>query len=96
MANNDGSRGLGNRELGDFASPSASFAHSFAIILSDDEDMPQYTRVIFLGCGGVLKYKMLSGQVRTRKLPAGYHPLQITRVFVTDTTIPASELEGHY
>jgi len=96
VAYNDASRGLGGREFGDFASPDASFTHSFAILLSDTEDMPNYARVIFIGCPGFLHYKMLSGEVRTRKLPAGYHPLQITRVFVTGTTIPADELEGHY
>ncbi len=91
----EGSRYQG-REGADYSNPAGSMARSFPIRLSDTADLPCPTRVIYLGSCGVLHYLTVGGDERTRTLAAGYHPLRLQRVFVTGTTIPASDLEGHY
>ncbi len=83
------------REGADYEDPAGSMSRSFPIKLSDTADLPCSTRVLFIATAGTLHYKMVGGDERERALPAGYHPLRISRIYATGTTIAEGDLEGH-
>ncbi|WP_117193048.1 spike base protein, RCAP_Rcc01079 family [Rhizobium terrae] len=60
----------------------------FAIAPSDSIDLPEATRALFVGIGGNLGVRMLSGETLTlSNVSSGsLLPLRTTRVFATGTT----------
>ena len=90
-----GAKGIGSTEGSSYASSAASMTRSFGVKQSDTNDLIMPTRVLYIGCAGTIKYTMVGGDVRTRTLPAGYHPLQIKKIWATGTTIADTDMEGH-
>ncbi|WP_105424628.1 spike base protein, RCAP_Rcc01079 family [Neorhizobium tomejilense] len=73
------------------ASLSGPAASGFAITPSDSADLPETTRALYVGTGGHLSVRMLSGETLTlSNIPGGgLLPLRVTRVFATGTTAVA-------
>ncbi|WP_037079644.1 spike base protein, RCAP_Rcc01079 family [Neorhizobium vignae] len=73
------------------ASLSGPAASGFAITPGDSADLPETTRALYVGTGGHLSVRMLSGETLTlSNVPAGgVLPLRVTRVFATGTTAVA-------
>ncbi|WP_105428729.1 hypothetical protein [Neorhizobium sp. T6_25] len=73
------------------ASLSGPAASGFAITPSDSTDLPETTRALYVGTGGHLSVRMLSGETLTlSNVPAGgLLPLRVIRVFATGTTAVA-------
>lgn len=58
-----------------------------AVTPSDSTDLASASRALFVGTGGNLKVTMASGAVVTFEgVGAGWHPLQVRRVWATGTT----------
>ncbi|CDZ26305.1 hypothetical protein [Neorhizobium galegae] len=73
------------------ASLSGPAASGFSITPSDSSDLPETTRALYVGTGGHLSVRMLSGEtLALSNVPAGgLLPLRVTRVFATGTTAAA-------
>lgn len=73
------------------ASLSGPASSGFSITPNDGTDLPEATRALFVGTGGSLSVRMLSGETLTlQNVPAGcLLPLRVTRVFATATTAAA-------
>ena len=73
------------------ASLSGPASSGFAITPSDTIDLPEATRALYIGTGGNLSLRMLSGETLTfSNVTAGsLLPLRVSRVFATATTATA-------
>lgn len=70
--------------------PSDPALSAAPVVPSDDADLPNYSRFLYIGTGGTkdLKVTMLNGSVVTFKnVAAGMFPVQVTRVWDTGTTV---------
>ncbi|MBW9063152.1 hypothetical protein JNB71_07465 [Rhizobium herbae] len=69
-------------------SPTSPATHGFIVTPSDTIDLPEMTRAIYVGSGGVLAVRLLSGQTVTfAGVSAGsILPLRADRVLATGTT----------
>lgn len=83
-----------DRSISSSPHPAGSMQSSYQIVPNDTKDIDPLPRVVYIGVAGDVHYVMINGHERTRSLPAGYHPLQMKKIFATGTT--ASEIEGHY
>lgn len=77
-----------NAELVQLHSPAESAA---AITPHDTNNLPNFTRGIYVGTAGNLKVEMIGGQTVTfANVAAGMtYPLRVRKVFATDTTAAA-------
>jgi len=73
------------------ASLSGPASSGFSITPSDSTDLPETVRALYVGTGGNLSVRMLSGETLTlANVPAGsLLPLRVTRVFANATTASA-------
>jgi len=73
------------------ASLSGPASSGFSITPSNSADLPETTRALYIGTGGSLSVRMLSGETLTlpNVLPGSLLPLRVTRVFATATTATA-------
>ncbi|SMF39635.1 hypothetical protein QTA58_06645 [Neorhizobium sp. CSC1952] len=73
------------------ASLSGPASSGFAITPSDGSDLPETTRALYVGTGGNLSVRMLSGEtLALSNVSSGsLLPLRVTRVFATGTTAAA-------
>ncbi|KGD86576.1 MULTISPECIES: hypothetical protein [Rhizobium/Agrobacterium group] len=73
------------------ASLSGPASSGFSITPSDGSDLPEATRALYVGTGGNLTVRMLSGETLTlSNVSSGsLLPLRITRVLATGTTAAA-------
>ncbi len=62
--------------------------HAFAIAPNDTTDLSEVTRAVYIGGGGALAVRMLSGQTVTFSGATGGStlPLRVDRVLATGTT----------
>ena len=56
------------------------------ITLSDSADIAAGSRALYLPVAGTVKATMKNGNARTIDLTAGWHPIRVTRVWLTGTT----------
>ncbi|SDF16856.1 spike base protein, RCAP_Rcc01079 family [Limimaricola pyoseonensis] len=71
---------------GQVAGLDSPVAQAAAVVPSDDTDLPQASRALYLGTGGDLRVTLLGGAVVTfRAAAAGWHPLRVARVHATGT-----------
>ena len=76
-------------QIGTIGDPRASDPahHAVAINPNNSVDLPAATTAIFIGGGGNLRVTMLGGELVTfTGLPAGWHPIRVTRVWAINTT----------
>jgi len=73
------------------ASLSGPASSGFSITPSDGDDLPETTRALYVGTGGNLSMRMLSGETLTllNVLPGSFLPLRVTRILSTGTTAAA-------
>ncbi len=61
--------------------------HATAVAPSNTNDLPSASTAIYVGGSGNLRVTMLGGELVTfTGLPAGWHPIRVTRVWATNTT----------
>ncbi|MFB2552638.1 spike base protein, RCAP_Rcc01079 family [Ensifer soli] len=61
--------------------------HGFAVTPDDGADLEEPSRAVYVGLGGALAVRMLSGQSVTLEVPAGsLLPIRVVRVLSTGTT----------
>ena len=76
-------------QIGTIGDPRASDPahHAMAVTPSNTNDLPAATTAIFVGGAGNVRVTMLGGErVTVTGLPAGWHPIRVTRVWATNTT----------
>ena len=76
-------------QIGTSGDPRASDPahHAVAVNPNNSADLPAATTPIFIGGSGNLRVTMLGGELVTfTGLPAGWHPIRVTRVWATNTT----------
>jgi hypothetical protein len=62
--------------------------HAVVVTPNDKADLPAATTSIFIGGAGNLRVTMLGGEtVNFTGLPVGWHPIRVTRVWATSTTV---------
>ncbi|MFB9949829.1 hypothetical protein ACFFP0_13270 [Rhizobium puerariae] len=73
------------------ASLSGPASSGFSITPSDGGDLPETTRALYVGTGGDLSVRMLSGETLTlSNVSSGsFLPLRVNRVLATGTTATA-------
>lgn len=73
------------------ASLSGPASSGFSIAPSDGDDLPEATRALYVGTGGHLSVRMLSGEtlMLSNVLSGSFLPLRVTRVLSTGTTAAA-------
>lgn len=73
------------------ASLSGPASSGFPVTPSDGSDLPETTRALYVGIGGNLTVRMLSGETLalSNVSPGSLLPLRVTRVFATGTTAAA-------
>lgn len=73
------------------ASLSGPASSGFSITPSDGSDLPETTRALYVGTGGHLSVRMLSGETLTLSnvFSGSFLPLRVTRVLSTGTTAAA-------
>ncbi|KEQ03751.1 MULTISPECIES: spike base protein, RCAP_Rcc01079 family [Pseudorhizobium] len=76
------------------ASLSGPAASGFAVTPNDTTDLPEPTRALYVGSGGDLTVRMLTGETLTFAAvsPGSLLPLRASRVFATGTS--AANLVG--
>ena len=70
------------------ASLSGPASSGFAVTPNDAADLPEVTRAIYVGTGGDLTVRMLTGETLTFAgiAPASLLPVRATRILATGTT----------
>lgn len=73
------------------ASLSGPASSGFSILPSDVNALPETTRALYVGAGGSLSMRMLSGETLTLSnvTSGSLLPLRVTHVFATGTTAGA-------
>lgn len=65
------------------------------VTLSDSVDIAAGSRAIYLPVAGTVKFTSRNGNARTIAFTAGWHPLQVTRVWLTGTTASLAVYAGY-
>lgn len=76
------------------ASLSGPASSGFTVTPHDTTDLPEPTRAVYVGSGGDLTVRMLTGEtlVFSAVLPGSLLPVRVTRIFATGTS--AANLVG--
>lgn len=65
------------------------------VTLSDSVDIAAGSRALYLPVAGTVKVTTKNGNARTLALGAGWHPMSVTRVWLTGTTASLAVYAGY-